>query len=242
MRIDICNLNKQQLLELSPEDIDFLLSKEEILHIFQELNALWLYDYEAAEDGRIGLHAELKSDRCSDGFLNAKQVTQHDNMCRLFAKQFVLKFKQEFPNQKVTHVTGIPDGATKIGEYVAEILSVRVAKMIKENGQIKMISEPQLMDILLLVEDFCTRGTGFTEAVESTLKKKWNVVLGEFVIINRGGLKAIKVQGIPFIIFALAEHRINDWPTECPLCKMGSKRIKPKASQENWEKIMNSQK
>jgi len=245
MEVDICSLNKQQLLELNPENIDFLLNKEEILHIFQKLGALWLYSYEAAKNGKAGLHAELKSGRCSDGFLNAKQVIQYDNMCRLFAKQLFLKYKQiSVKYEKPTHVVGIPDGATKIGKYVAEFLGAITAEMIKKDGKIMMVSESISEEsTLLLVEDFCTRGTGFREAVESALQKKWNIVLGEFVIINRGGLELIEVQGISFIIFALAEHRIKDWdPAECPLCKIGSKRIKPKVTQENWEKIMNSQK
>lgn len=68
----------------------------------------------------------------------------------------------------------------------------------------------------------------------------------ELVLINRGGLEQIDFSdmGSPmtFKVISLVEHRINDWDqTECPLCKIGSKRIKPKVTEENWRLITTSQ-
>ncbi len=43
-------------------------------------------------------------------------------------------------------------------------------------------------------------------------------------------------------LLALVKHWINSWDPPCELCKIGSKRIKPKVSDENWELLENSQK
>lgn len=101
---------------------------------------------------------------------------------------------------------------------------------------------------LLLVEDFCTKGTGLSEAVRdiaSVSDDPSSIMPYEIVIINRGGLKEIKVEGIgTYTVTPLAEHRISDWDPErgeCPLCKLGSVAIKPKDPPENWELLMNSQ-
>ncbi len=243
MKTDICSLNKKQLLELNPEDIDFLLSKQEILHIFRELGALWLYNYGAAKKGKVGLHAELKSGRCSDGFLNAKVALVYKKICRLFAMQEVLRFKELFID-KPEYVVGIPSGATKLGEYVAEFLGVQLAEMVKkDNDTIEMITQAQIGQTIMFAEDFSTLGTGCREAIKSAIAKGWIVLPYLLTIINRGGLKFIKTLDYGSIeIVSVAEHRINDWnPEDCPLCKLGSKRIKPKASKKNWENIMNSQ-
>jgi orotate phosphoribosyltransferase len=133
-----------------------------------------------------------------------------------------------------------------LGQDVASFMYVsNIAEMKKENGRISMISVIAPDETLILVEDFCTRGTGFIEAVSEIVSKqpKVKILPYELVIINRGGLNEIEVKGIgTFKIVAVATHRVNDWdPSECPLCKMGSIPIKPKATDENWRDITTSQ-
>lgn len=238
---------KAELLSLNPNQVNqkLLLSPDMIFHIFRELGGFWAYNYDVAEHGRVGLHAELKSGRCSDGFLNSKIVLKHPNIRTIMARQLVLRYN-ESGLIKPDWVAGIPDGATKLGEDVARIMGVKSAEMIKKNGKIKITTVISPGETLLLVEDFCTKGTGFKEAVEDIISKQSGTIIVpiELVIIIRGGLKNIQVNGADgtFKIVATAEHRINDWdPAECPLCKMGSGRIKPKAIEGNWEKIMTSQ-
>jgi orotate phosphoribosyltransferase len=138
-------------------------------------------------------------------------------------------------------VAGIPDGATKLGEDLAEILGSKVAEMEKVDGKIRIVSQIGPGEKILLCEDFCTRGTGFREAVIDIVSKQPDVdfIFIEPVIINRGGLKCVEVPGVgSFYILASAENRVNDWkPSECPLCQMGSIPIKPKEVDENWRLI-----
>ncbi len=237
-------MTKEELISLDPQSIDRSLSGEEIIYIAKTLNSYWEYDYETAEQGRVGKHAELKSLRHSDGFFVSKILLEPQNIRIIIANQLVLRFNQlEIP--KPDWVAGIPKGATKLGQDVADLMGVKNAEMKKQDGRIVMVSSIAPDETLLLVEDFCTRGTGFTEAILDIVLKqpKVKILPYELVIVNRGGLNKIQVKEVgTFKIVAIATHRVNDWdPSECPLCEMGSVAIKPKATEENWRDITTSQ-
>lgn len=248
--LKIIGMTREELLNLVPGSVSRvgnarLLTEEEIVYIAKTLNSYWEYDYEAAKQGRVGKHAELKSLRHSDGFFVSRILLEPPNIRAIIAYQLMLRFYQL--GISVPHwVAGIPDGATLLGQDVASFLYIsNIAEMKKENGKISMISAIAPDETLILVEDFCTRGTGFIEAVSDIVSKQPEVKIlpYELVIINRGGLNEIEVKGIgTFKIVAVATHRVNDWdPSECPLCKMGSIPIKPKATDENWRDITTSQ-
>lgn len=242
--LKIVGMTKEELISLDPRSIDWLLSKEEIVYIAKTLDSFWEFDYQAAKAGRPGYHAELKSLRHSDGFFASKILLQYPNIRAIMANQLVLRFNQlEIP--KPDWVAGIPDGATELGQEVAEIMGVKNAEMKKEEDHILLVSSIGPNKSLLAIEDFCTRGTGFKEAALDILSKQPQVKIlpYELVIINRGGLEKIDVESVgSFRVVAAAEHRINDWdPSDCPLCPIGSSPIKPKATDENWHLITTSQ-
>jgi orotate phosphoribosyltransferase len=239
-------MDAKELLAINPKDVVRVLSAEEILHIFARLGGFWGYDYEAARQGRPGLHALLKSLNHSDGFVNSRVVLPNDNICEVMARQLVFHWRnQGLP--KPDRIIGIPDGATRLGEHVGNILGVRVAKMEKIDGKIQLVTDIEADQSVLFVEDFCTRGTGFKEAVLAVKAKQPAAVFVpvELVIINRGGLEDIEVDEIgSFAIVAAATHRINDWkPGECPLCRdFHSEAIKPKVDEASWKRLITSQK
>jgi orotate phosphoribosyltransferase len=242
----ILSMGRDELLELDPSKVVRRLRRNEVLHIFREFGGFWSYNYKAAEEGIPGLHAELKSGRHSDGFINSHVVLCNPNICRIMAKQLVYRFeKLKIP--KPVYVAGIPVGATNLGKEVAKLIGVKPAMMEKEEGKIELISRIRPEETLLLVEDFCTRGTGLKEAVNDILSKQPQAIIQSFelVIINRGGLRKIKIGGLEsFKVVAAVTHRINDWePEECPLCseKYKSKAIKPKVSEESWSLLTKSQ-
>ncbi|MEI7425365.1 MAG: hypothetical protein WCK16_00370 [Candidatus Moraniibacteriota bacterium] len=245
---NILTLDKKQLLELDHGEIHGVISAEEVEHIFKTFDGLWLYDYDALFQGRPGLHAELKSGRCSDGFLNAHQVLSYPEIRKIFAHQIARKFlRTRLP--KPDHVIGIPTGATKLGQDVAEILDCNFAEMIKnDQGKIKLITQMSLGAKILIVEDFCSMATGFIEAVTEivTAQDKHNqevfILPIEMLIINRGEVRWIPVPKIGFFeTTAIANIRFRDWAYPCKLCEQGSERIKPKATKESWQRIINSQ-
>ena len=242
--MEILEMGKEDLLRLNPKDICRVLTTEEIVHIAKKLDAFWSYDYVVAKT-LPGYHARLKSGRHSDGFFISKILLQNENILQIMAEQLAIHFhKRSLP--KPDKIVGIPDGATELGKMVGKILNIPVVKMVKQNGKISLLTKMQNGESLLFVEDFCTRGTGFIEAVSDSLNQYPGIKIlpYELVILNRGGLQEIEVPGIGyFTVAAAAEHRINDWePDECPPCQQfGSKDIKPKESDENWRLITTAQ-
>lgn len=240
----IFTLTREQLIGLNPKDVRFYIDGGGIVYIAKTLGAYWQYDYEAARQGRVGYHAELKSLNHSDGFFVSKILLQQPNILEIMAFQLYYLYNYNgYPRPE--RVAGIPDGATSLGKRVAEMMDVNLAEMRKEYGRIKMITSIPLSDRLLLTEDFCTKGTGFKEAAIEIKTQQPHVQLlpYELVILNRGGLSEIAVNNVgTFQIVSAAYYPVADWsPDECPLCKMGSKPIKPKATDENWEIITTSQ-
>ena len=248
---DILKMTREELLALKPQDYAVkLLSAEEIIHIAATMDAFWRYNYQVVERGRIGKHALLKSGLHSDGFLVSKILLEPENIRLLMAYQLWLCFKRPsltFNIGKPDYLAGIPDGATKLAEDLGRIMDVEMAPMAKVDGRILITTSLRPGGRLLMVEDFCTKGTGFKEAVTEIKQKHPDIEIMpyELVILNRGGLTKIVVNEIGvFTIVPVVDYRIQEWPAgpeTCPLCKIGSIAIKPKVSEENWMELTTSQ-
>lgn len=244
--IDILNLDRAGLLALDPATVDERLKPEEVLHMATELGAFWSYRYDRMA-ARPGLHALLKSGLHSDGFFVSRILLASENIRRIMAEQMMKRLVVadiEWP----THVAGIPDGATLLGEAVARILGKPHLKLEKVDGKIVLAEPVPARAQVLLAEDFCTRGTGFAEAVLAILNSPLrdptaDIVRINPVIINRGGLEAVSVEGHgDFPVLSVVSRRIQDWTAaECPLCQAGSEPIKPKMTDDNWSAIIHSQ-
>jgi len=245
--IDILSLDRAGILALLPADVDRLLTAEEFFHIAFQLDAYWSFDYNAADEGRTGEHARLKSELHSDGFFVSRILLKSENMLRIMAEQMAMKMVQA-GFRLPTHVAGIPDGATDLGKVVCEILGAELIRLQKIDGKIVLVDEVPSGAIIAFPEDFCTRGTGFIEtvlAVRASPLCAPDVIIypANTVLLNRGGLKEVCVLGLGnFPVVAVVEKRINDWaPEACPLCKMGSKPVKPKVDDATWERFIHSQ-
>lgn len=253
MHVQILEMTKKQILTIDPKDVNRPLSTDEVVYMAKTVGAFWEYDYRAADKGKVGMHAILKSWLHTDGFFMSRVLLGYKNILEIMARQMIIKIEQlQVP--KLEWIAGIPDGATKLGEKVGALTGAKVAKMEKVDGRIILTSKIPPEASLLLIEDFCTKGTGFKEAVREILAKNPGIFIlpCEFVILNRGGLADIVVDGIgphnralSFKIVPIAEKRITEWNpgsvSGCELCKKGSTPIKPKATDENWRLITTSQ-
>ena len=244
--MNILRMGRDELLALRPEELLWRLSKDEVMHIAKTLGAFWSYDYEALKKGKPGMHALLKSGRHSDGFFVLKILLASENILRIFANQMVMMIRDaRIPRSD--YVAGVPDGATSLGRGVAKFLGAREALLKKVDGRITLETRLRAGDSILLIEDFCTRGTGFAEAVASIKRKQPEAHVMPYnpVIINRGGLKTIFTEECgDCTILPLVEWQVQDWdPTDdvCSLCQAGSVPIKPKATDANWEALNASQ-
>jgi len=238
-------MSKEELLELAHQDIGHrFLKGYEFLSMAKTLGAFWQYDYEAKERGRLGMHALLKSGQHSDGFFISRILLEPENIREIIAHQMVMRIEEaEVPIPD--YVAGIPKGATELGFSVSTIMGTEHARMEKIGGRIKLTQCINPGDSILLVEDFCTRGTGFAEGVAAIKEAAPGARILQYnpVIVNRGGLEKVSTEFGDFRILPIVEMRIQDWDPEiCPLCKAGSVAIKPKETDENWVAINNSQK
>jgi len=240
----IIEMNRVELLELKSGDVKRFLPPAEILHMALTLGASWSYDYEALKAGKPGMHALLKSGLHSEGFFDSKILLQPVNILNIMARQIVMRLL-EVNVPRPDYVAGIPNGATRLGLTIANMLGAWPAEMEKRDGRIRMLTSFEPMSSLLFIEDFCSRCTGFTEAVLEVRRNYSTVNILPYnpVIINRGGLDEIEIDGVgKFSIPSVAKHRVRDWPaSECPLCMAGSIPIKPKATDENWQRLIHSQ-
>ena len=241
---NILEMNKEEVLSLRVEDMRRALTADEVVHMAAVLGAFWSYDYDAAKRQKFGMHAILKSGLHSDGFFISRILLEPDNIRLIIANQIVMKLR-EVKIEQPDYVAGVPDGATILGQDIAGILGAQCATMQKINGRIVLGTQLYDRDKILLVEDFCTRGTGFKEAVVRVKESRPGAKILPYnpVIINRGGLKKIDEAAIgTFTIIPVVEWRIQDWDAKtCQLCALGSTPIKPKETDENWRAITTSQ-
>lgn len=243
----ILEMGRYELLCLKKEDINRFLTPEEVVHMATALGAFWTYDYKAAEQGRVGRHALLKSELHSDGFFVSKILLAPENIRLIIAAQMATKIREVLQGQNMPGcIGGVPDGATKLGEGIGAILGVEILKMEKVDGRISLVSTVSPEKSILLVEDFCTRGTGLNETVRliRVSQPESRFVPYEPVIINRGGLKYVLVEGVGnFEVLPVVNWKVQDWDPNkgCPLCEMGSVAIKPKETDENWRLLVSSQ-
>ncbi|PIY96680.1 MAG: hypothetical protein COY66_03480 [Candidatus Kerfeldbacteria bacterium CG_4_10_14_0_8_um_filter_42_10] len=238
-------MRAEDLPALRVEDVNRPLTPEEMVHLARIAGAFWIYDYEALKRGKAGMHAVLKSGRHSDGFFISRILLALENIRLIISAQMTMRIMEALTGSDLPScVAGVPDGATKLGQDIGRALGIPFLKMEKTD-RISLLMPINPKSLILLVEDFCTRGTGFTEAVNVI---KASQPLARFVpynpvIINRGGLKRFAVENVgEFEILPIVEHRVDDWePEDCPLCAKGSVPIKPKATDENWRLITASQ-
>ncbi len=260
MEKQITAMSKEEILAFDPNvfwnecDFSEILGHDDLFHIAKNLDAFWSYDYEALKEGKPGMHAVLKSKLHSDTFFYSKLLLERENIRTILAEQIVANMIRMYiyfdgVNREIrldTQITGIPDGATLLAEEIAKTLGSKNLKMEKVGGKIRLAERPKMKKSILLIDDFCTRGTGFKEAVRDIESNYPEVKILPFnmVILNRGGLRDIEVENVGrFRIVPVINYRMSEWtPEECPLCKIGSIPIKPKATDENWQKLTDSQK
>lgn len=241
----ILRMDRRELLALKAEDVTWLLTDYELVYITKMLGAFWRYNYNAASKGRVGKHALLKSGLHSDGFFVSRILLEPENIRNIILRQIVARL-DDANIFTIDYVVGVPYGATELGYNIAEIIGARKADMEKVDNRIVLTTEIPNGMTLLLVEDFCTRGTGFKEAVLEVKSKNPSIKILPYnlVILNRGGLKKVVVEGVGrFSILPVVEQRVKDWDPKdnCPLCDNGSVAIEPKVDEESWRLLTTSQ-
>lgn len=243
----ILNMGKEEILTLRLTDCIFI-KQEEFFHIAKTLGAFWSYDRVVAKAGKVGLHAELNSGLHSDGFFASRVLFAQGNMLEIMAWQMSRSLLTLFGPSRPDYLVGVPKGATTLGKEVVRMLSMKEAILEKDSlGNMFFVGEIGASTIAV-VEDVCTTGKGFLTAIEAISSSQLRVRVVPYypVLLNRGGLATVSAEKVGMLkIVPVFERRMNNYapdsPNGCPLCRLGSKPIKPKATDENWKLLTTSQ-
>ncbi len=219
---------------------DHDITEDEVNHILKLCDAAWTH----SGDNRHP-HAELASGKCSTGYFDVLRALRFTNLCRLFAHQLVRKanrFMAEHTLQPPDWVVGSDHAGQAISHSVAEFFGCMHDSTEKDRES--PTSKRQLWQRFMIgateqvlnVEDLMTT-TETAKAVRQGIRD-WNPTEVMFMplaltVVHRSDEETF--EGGP--ILRLVHYKVETWkPEDCPLCKDGSQRLKPK---KHWEELTN---
>ncbi|MBU1256074.1 hypothetical protein KKA49_00095 [Patescibacteria group bacterium] len=209
---------------------------EMILGWFDKCNAVWIHDGNSKKP-----HAELTSGLCSNGYFNCSEVLKYPYLNENLAQELVRKLKQNGVN-KVDWTIGSPYSAITFSYEVAKAIGAVHAFTEKDPTDQKgkrmiwrRMTIPAGATILQIEELVTTSGT-FKEvrrAVEEGNTEPVNFLPEIGILIHRPSKLPVDYGEQKAI--ALIEKEV--WtvsPENCPLCKAGSLRYRPKS---HWREL-----
>lgn len=212
-----------------------MLSEEAILDIYRGYNAVWFFDYEGDPQAP---HGELTSGLCTDGYINSAPVLADPRMNQLLASELIRRLGLA-RIQEVTWVVGSAYAAITFSYEVARQIGVRHGFVEKDPINSRNILWQRLIipsgSVVLNCEELIT--------TLGTVREVWRAVKegnGEPVLFLRTIATAVwrpaslREPAGEWIV-ALVRRAIKSWqPEECPLCKRGSPRYRPKS---HWREL-----
>lgn len=220
--------------------IDFqgkILSTQEILNVFNALNAAWVHDGDPQRP-----HAELTSGNCSNGFFDCLRVLCYPNLCEILAQQLARKLKAAGIGN-VDWVIGSPYAAITFSYEIAKALGAVhsfVEKDPEDPKKKKMLWQRATIpagSIVLQIEELITTSGTFKEVRRAVTEGNTESI--EFLpfvgcLVHRPPEPVKDYDGVRVV--TLVEKVI--WavpPEQCHLCKAGSKRVRPKT---HWNELV----
>lgn len=221
-----------ELRSLNPRDFDNkILSSEDILPWFDVLDAVWLHDGDPKNP-----HAELTSGKCSNGFFDCLRVLENPNLCEILARQLV-RVLREHNVEKPDWVIGSPYAAITFSHEVAKAFGAIHGFCEKDPTDPKgkrMLWRRRTIPAgskVLQVEELITTAGTMTEvrrAVEEGNSEPlaFHPTIG--ALVHRPPKLPADYGDRKVIALIVREIWAVD-PSECPLCKGGSERYRPKS-------------
>jgi len=191
----------------SPADAQ---GQREILEMFKKSGAL------------LEGHFLLTSGNHSDQYFQCAKVLQYpkyaEKLCRIIADRFV--------DKKIDVVVAPAIGGIVVGQEVARQLGVRSIFTERKDGamQLRRGFEIQKGERVLVCEDVVTTGGSVFEVIEIVKDRKGELA-GVGVIVDRSG-GSVKFP-VDDQVACYTTQAVKYSPEECPLCKEGSKPVKP---------------
>lgn len=217
-----------------------ILTEEEMLHWFDLCNAFWLHDGNPRNP-----HAELTSGMCSNGYFNCPEVLKHPNLNEILARQMV-RLLRENEVRNVNWVIGSPYAAITFSYDVAKALGAIHGFPEKDpiNPKKKQMLWKRMTipagSKVLQIEELITTSSTFREVrravtAGNTEPIDFLPIIGALVHRPPKLATEYEIDGEKIKIISLIEKEI--WavnPKDCPLCKAGSPRYRPKS---HWKEL-----
>lgn len=212
------------------------INQEIILDCFRKFKAFWEFGGDFSQP-----HVELASGNCSNGFFNCMEVLQHWKIRKVLAAKLAIEIRKIIGNTRIDAVIGSPMSAINLADDVAEYinapLSVFAEKDPKNSGEMFFrFNLPKNSKVLQIEELITTAHT--LNAVQAAVEKhnpnkiKWIPVVG--TLIHRPNKLPVDYYGERRIVALVQKEIWNIEKGNCPLCKAGSPRVKPK---QIWQKF-----
>lgn len=232
-------MNLDDLLKLQPHLYKRMdISVEEILSWFEICDAYWLHSGDPKDP-----HAELHSGMCSNGFFDCLRVLKYVNLSDILANQLARKITDVvLLDQRIDWVIGSPMAGITFSHDVARALGVPISMFTEKDPEQKKkmlwkrVAIPE-GDIVLQIEELTTTSetlNAVQEAVDSGNPNPINWLPCVGILVHRPPKLPVDSYGDRKVI-SLIEKKV--WainPDECPLCKAGSIRYKPKT---HWKEL-----
>lgn len=232
---------QKELAKITREDPKFYrgadLPEGEILKFFRLCDAFWLHDGDPSKP-----HAELTSGKCSNGFIDCLRVLQYRNLSQILAEQLARKVRQF--TRRTIHVTiGSPMAGIYFADDLGEALNAPIRLFAEKDpknpgkmtwNRIKLRHEYGVLQVEELTTTSKTLNEVFYAVNEGNGGEWVNWLPYVAILVHRPPKLPVTHYGDRQVI-ALIEKEI--WavePENCPLCKAGSKRLRPK---QNWAEL-----
>ncbi|HZS42929.1 MAG TPA: hypothetical protein VFA52_01785 [Candidatus Paceibacterota bacterium] len=231
------------------EEKPVLYSEAHWIDIFRQKGAWWQHDGNPKRP-----HALLTNGDHSDGFFNCGLVLEDALVVEEISRDLVGKlclkgYKNNVYSEKPHYVVGPAMGAIVLAYAVAlELQRTWIPSLVDNPFVWRSVftekEEPSEMvfkrivpprgSVALPIEDTITTSKSVGKTISACEQAGMEVLPYVLAVLNRSDLMTVG-QGNGQIV-ALVTKRMNNWsPAECPLCKKGSKALRPKTPASNWD-------
>jgi len=228
----------QDLLALRPADFQSkVLTAEQILQWFDLCDASWVHDGDSNKP-----HAELTSGKCSNGFFDCLRVLKYVNLSDILANQLALRIREVIGPIQVDWVIGSPMAGITFAHDVARVIGAPISAFVEKDLSDpdkmlwKRLAIPEGKNVLQIEELITTSKT--TNAVQAAINESnpnpvnWLPVIG--VLVHRPPKLPVSEYGGRQVIPVIEREVWAVSPEDCPLCKAGSVRYRPKT---HWREL-----
>jgi orotate phosphoribosyltransferase len=192
--------------------------------VLEACRAFWLHSGNPKDP-----HAELHSGKCSDGFIDTLRALVHSNFCLGMAHMLAGKIRGSYKGP-IDWVIGSDHAGAVFSQNVAVALGAKHDFTEKGENKTQLWKrfwiEPG--EVVLQVEELMTTAATFKEVRDGIRQGNGSDVTFApvaGVLVHRSEVS--RIEDTEIVSFAHYDIKVWD-PAECPLCKQGSKRFKPK--------------